>query len=113
MKCSVCNGELRKNAYGVCQRTRACKLKYMEYYNFKKYGITFEQYHVMLAAQGGHCAICSATEGGGRGAFHVDHDHVTGKVRGLLCHYCNTAVGNMKDDPALLRAAANYLEARR
>jgi hypothetical protein len=80
----------------------------------RRYGITLAQYDAMLAAQGGHCAICPATAPGGRGeAFHVDHDHATGVVRGLLCHYCNTAIGSMNDDPARLQAAANYLETSR
>ncbi len=58
----------------------------------RKYGITSVQYDTLLFAQGGHCAICPATEAGGNGVFHVDHDHATGKVRGLLCHACNTMV---------------------
>jgi Autographiviridae endonuclease VII len=76
-----------------------------------KYGLTPEQYDAMLAAQGGHCAICPATEpGGGRAYFDVDHDHVTGKARSLLCHKCNTGLGMFKDNARLLRAAATYLE---
>jgi hypothetical protein len=60
------------------------------------------------------CAICGTTENpGGRsraGVFHIDHDHETGRVRGLLCSRCNTALGYMDDDPTKLRDAADYLE---
>lgn len=59
----------------------------------RKYNITRQDYDTMLAAQGGGCATCHKKEPGGRGSyFHVDHDHQTGKVRGLLCHECNTAL---------------------
>lgn len=75
-------------------------------YNF---GITLAEYEAMLERQG-HCsAICFADEPGGQGGFHVDHCHVTGKVRGLLCHRCNTGLGLFKDSAALLRHAALYL----
>ncbi len=80
------------------------------YHYARKFGITVEDYERMLAAQAGRCAICNSTEPGGRGVFHVDHDHATGTVRGLLCTNCNAGLGQFKDDPALLRAAANYLE---
>lgn len=53
------------------------------------------------------CAICASTE-----QLVGDHDHATGKARGILCRQCNLAVGNMGDDPVRLRAAAAYLEAR-
>ncbi len=79
----------------------------------RSYSITLVGFNERLAEQDGHCAICPATQPGGKGTWHVDHDHQTGEVRGLLCHYCNTAIGSMNDDPALLRAAANYLEARK
>ena len=52
------------------------------------------------------CAICGATDK----RFHVDHDHTTGHVRGLLCGPCNQTLGLMQDEPARLRAAAAYLE---
>lgn len=84
----------------------------------RRYGLTIETYDAMLAAQGGRCAVCRAAEPGGRGAFHVDHDHrcCPGKsscgrcVRGLVCTTCNSAMGHAKDDPALLRAMADYIE---
>lgn len=60
------------------------------------YGITVADYDRMLANQGGGCGICQTTESKGRGRFHVDHDHKTGKVRGILCHSCNTALGRVE-----------------
>ena len=75
----------------------------------RKFGITLEQYKVMLEAQGSACAICKG-ESSGKGGFHVDHDHSSGKVRGLLCYRCNIVLGMMAESPDRLRAAAEYLE---
>ena len=82
----------------------------------KMYGITLDDYAAMLKSQAGVCAICKCVEvalgkGGRVKPLAVDHDHDTGKVRGLLCHSCNHGLGVMRDNPALLRAAADYLEA--
>jgi len=74
-----------------------------------KYGITREQYDLLCESQGGRCAVCTTTTPGGRGAWAVDHDHRTGKVRGLLCTKCNTGIGLFDDDPVRLRAAIKYL----
>jgi Recombination endonuclease VII len=80
-------------------------------YNLKKmYGITLDQFAAMLAEQGSVCAICKADTPRGKGAWHVDHCHSTGRVRGLLCHDCNTGIGKLKDSPQLLRDAISYLE---
>ena len=77
----------------------------------RKYDITEYEYLCMLDDQGGHCALCPSTVADRRGGpLHVDHDHVTGKVRGLLCGPCNHGIGKFQDDPARLRAAADYLE---
>ena len=59
----------------------------------REYGITLEDYDLMLIEQEGKCAVCGSDDPKGKGRFHVDHDHDTGKVRGLLCHYCNIAEG--------------------
>jgi hypothetical protein len=76
------------------------------------YGITPEQYDAMLVEQKGCCAICRSSEWGGKsGVPHVDHDHATGAVRGLLCAGCNHGLGHFADDPARLRAAIRYVEA--
>lgn len=80
----------------------------------KKYGLTEEEYDSMLEAQGGVCAICKGKEllnhpTGTPRSLVVDHHHASNKVRGILCTSCNLAIGNMKDDPELLEAAADYL----
>lgn len=82
------------------------------WYNLSgKYGLTEDDYAKILIVQGGRCAICRTDKPLGRGGnFHVDHDHATGKVRGLLCHHCNTGIGGLRDSLVLLRAAITYLE---
>jgi len=75
-----------------------------------KYGITFEQYSTMLAAQGNVCKICgSSSPGASKDRFSVDHNHKTGKVRGILCHGCNAGLGMFKEDVRSLRFAISYL----
>lgn len=65
-------------------------------------------YNALLAQQGGRCAICGDLPAGRRLA--IDHEHAQPTVRGLLCGRCNMALGSFQDNPALLRAAAIYLE---
>jgi len=80
-----------------------------------KYGITAAEYSALLEVQGGACAICRQPEREVRSGrvldLSVDHDHLTGAVRGLLCKDCNTALGRMRDNPERLEAAAAYLRA--
>lgn len=85
----------------------------------RRYGMTVTEYAIMLDGQAGVCAICGHHEthahhiSGDSFRLSVDHEHATGKVRGLLCKSCNTGIGDFKDDPVRLRAAAAYLEAHR
>lgn len=75
------------------------------------FNMTVDDYMNLFKQQDAKCAICGASEMNGRRKnFCVDHDHVTGKVRGLLCHSCNVSIGLMKDSPSLLRKAAEYLD---
>ena len=82
----------------------------------KRFGITLEIYNSMLNEQNGVCKICSEAEKSidprTKTVRHlaVDHCHTTGKIRGLLCSDCNTAVGLLKDSFTLLRKAALYVE---
>ncbi len=76
-----------------------------------RYGVTQEAFDAMVVSQSGACAICgSVPDGAGKLAvLHVDHCHDTGRVRGLLCHWCNTGLGSFRDRPELLARAAGYL----
>ena len=72
------------------------------------YGITLEDYVAMFVSQGEVCAICKE-KCPTKKSLSVDHDHNTGRVRGLLCNRCNRALGMFKDNPILLKRAASYL----
>ena|SRR5689334_5574159 len=73
---------------------------------FRIHGITLDQYHAKYESQNECCAICGAW----MGSPDIDHDHVTKRVRALLCGPCNRGLGHFNDDPARCRAAATYLE---
>lgn len=76
--------------------------------NLKRaYGLTEAEYVAILAAQDGLCALCRRSCSR---RLAVDHDHNTGRVRGLLCAKCNRGLGLFNDNPAVLRTAAIYLE---
>lgn len=70
-----------------------------------QYGITLEVYEKMLEAQEGKCLVCEDA----LTVPHIDHCHVTGKVRGLLCKHCNTGLGHFKDNITNLERAILYL----
>jgi hypothetical protein len=86
--------------------------------HLRRYGLTGETYAELVNAQGGRCAICATTEPGGKGRWHVDHDHLCCGVRksscghcirGLLCTRCNIGIGNLRDDPKIIQAALDYI----
>ncbi len=71
--------------------------------------MTLDEYNRMLTAQGGVCAICGVKTARKGWRLAVDHCHATGRVRGLLCHRCNSAIGMMRESAELMRRAADYL----
>jgi hypothetical protein len=81
--------------------------------NLRRLGldVTWEQYQDWLVRQDGNCKICGNPAEDKNG--HTDHDHETGQLRDLLCGTCNRGIGNFRDDPVLLRAAAEYIERHR
>lgn len=77
------------------------------------YGITFEQYTSFVKRADGLCEICSSPPGTTRQTkLHLDHDHRSGKPRGILCHKCNRGLGLFNDSPSRLERAAKYLRER-
>lgn len=109
------NKETRKAYSRAYQRKNAKKIlaqrKDSGYDLEYKYGLSLSQYACLLSAQNGTCKICGARPEDCRphGRLNVDHDHDTGKVRGLLCNQCNVALGGFRDSPALLLNAVKYL----
>ena len=90
----------------------ACKSCYHSQQMKRNYGITLEDYDRMYKEQNGVCKICSLPQVSKRNTrLCVDHDHGTGKVRGLLCDDCNRGIGLLKDDARLLDKASEYLRA--
>jgi hypothetical protein len=76
-----------------------------EYHLRRRYGLTSAEVEAMIEAQGGTCATCPGKP------EHVDHDHATDKVRGVLCFNCNQALGNVRDDPEVLSNLIDSLAA--
>ncbi len=104
--------EAKREKYNSCE-------EYSQTYRKRavlKYGISIEEYDRMLEAQGNVCAICKLPERATNkrsGRVHnlaVDHCHDSGKVRGLLCSNCNTAIGLLKENADLFQSAVNYLK---
>lgn len=98
--CTNARGRARYIAKGGSDFAYAQSLKY-------NYGLTMDEYLARVERQGGRCAICREVS---PQRLHVDHNHQTGAVRDLLCEWCNHAIGKARDDPARLRAMADYLE---
>ena len=100
-----------KNPEPTKRRMRAWKLahpkrtkEYHREYTLKKYGLTVETYRKLEEGQRGRCACCGKEK-----RLCVDHCHRSGKVRALLCHSCNLAIGLMQDNPNTFESAAQYL----
>lgn len=83
-------------------------------YLVRQYGITESERTAIIEAQGGVCPICERTPMkrgafGSKLGFHIDHDHETGRIRGILCNDCNIGLGLFRDDPSILDRASRYL----
>ena len=103
--------KIRKYAKDYRAVTKEERKKYdMISRNKKRYGITPEQYTELFNKQEGKCAICGKHQTEFKKALCVDHNHITGKIRGLLCYKCNTGIGNLNDNIILLQNAINYIK---
>lgn len=136
-KCTCCNQNLAESEFNVRQsRCKSCnKIKFSEWklnnreqylqkkresYHrrkdttrnsqlIRKFGVTLMQYNAMFEQQHGCCAICGKHQTEFKRRLSVDHDHLTGKVRQLLCYGCNTAIGFAREDPKILENMIQYL----
>ena len=113
-RCRDCDKRLSvRNQYPSCHRRnqRVCKQCWNKRFYIAvkkhKYGLTKQQFTEMLAAQQNQCLICDDPIEGRK--VCVDHDHLTGKVRGLLCNSCNFGIGALRDSSELCLKAATYL----
>lgn len=96
--------------YNLTKRSKGDPVKGRQYHLMNKYGMTQDDYDAILVAQDGACAICGTSEpGGGNAYFHIDHDHETGAIRGLLCKSCNLGIGHARESVDILMAMAAYL----
>jgi hypothetical protein len=101
----------RNRGWALKNKARAAECNRNAAY-MRTHGITSAQRDAMAESQANRCAICGCPKPkhGGRGqVLHIDHDHVTGKLRGLLCFECNTGLGKFGDSPERLELAATYL----
>lgn len=98
--------EMQKKSQNKYYKNSINKIK--DRYLKSNYGITKEEYEAMLSKQGGVCAVCGNTNRDGR-MLSVDHDHTSGKIRELLCQYCNASLGMARDDIGILEKLRLYL----
>lgn len=110
-ECSRC-GEMKNNkeyfrGKGSSTFCIKCEEKRQREKHYKsKYGMTISDYDAVLENQNGKCAICEETKDK---LLNIDHDHTTGKIRGLLCNSCNTALGLFQDKEEVIKRACLYL----
>ena len=89
--------------------TKQYRRRYMREYDLKKYGMTIDDFETKVREQDGKCAICAEQLKFGTGGCAVDHDHVSNRVRGLLCRLCNVGVGHFRENTVILSQAIEYL----
>jgi|ERR1035437_3979301 hypothetical protein len=119
-KCKNCNASKGLNEFRVFTKNgknyprpfckECAKLEYFKQDLWKHYRIRFPEYQALYEAQKGNCACCGAHESEFKRGLHVDHCHVSEKVRGLLCTQCNPGIGYFQDSIERLEMAIAYLK---
>lgn len=92
------------------ERDKEKRSKYYQTAKLKKYGLNEEQYLERFNNQNGCCRICGTSQEKLKSSLHIDHNHKTGKVRGLLCVKCNNGIGQFNDSIELLEKTIEYLK---
>ena len=115
--CKVCTlekpeKEFYKKDKSTGRMDSTCKACRISQHRERTLGVTDQDYWRMYKEQNGRCGICHRRIYSKRYKnFNVDHDHKTGRIRGLLCHSCNRGIGMLNDDPIALRRAVRWVEA--
>ena len=109
-QCRDCVNKSNLIRYHERSATKESHRKASYRYLVRKYGLSVEDYESMLNTQDYKCKICGIKEYSKGKRLNIDHDHKTGKIRDLLCHNCNTALGHIDDNVETLKKMINYLE---
>ena len=108
LECKSCRGKKESDRYfSSPENIKIAKLRARKS-NLKRYGLTFETFNLLVKKQNKQCAICKKVIEDDK--INIDHDHKTGKVRGLLCWNCNVGIGYLKDNVEFLKNAIDYLK---
>ena len=112
-KCKVVAKSARPALVYTVEQQERIRLLKRDSHLKRMYKFSNDEYDSLLESQGGVCGICKVPPVSSKNAFReylvVDHDHITGDVRGLLCMSCNTALGSFNDDINTLNTAIQYL----
>lgn len=111
--CSSCNRIKPSSEFYTDKRTKnglraECKKCSRWKYILKQYNLMADEWRAIYKEQNGKCPICNSSLDDKD--WHTDHDHKTGKIRGILCPRCNKGIGHFCDNPSYLRGAARYLD---
>jgi hypothetical protein len=107
--CIACRKKI-KNKQRESMTEQEWYLTQRQYWLKSQYGLNLSDYNDLIKEQNHKCAICETDEVDAfKGLLFVDHCHTSGKVRGLLCHHCNTALGKFKDSESILMRAIEYV----
>ncbi len=99
-----------RNECKICRKKSYKSGSIKDHHLRRNYGMTLEDFNRMVIEQNGCCLICKKHQSELTNSLNVDHCHITGKVRGLLCGNCNAGIGNLKDSIGLLVSAIEYLK---
>jgi hypothetical protein len=104
--CKLCYSKFHEEYYA--KNIDKVKSKNKKMWLQRKYGLSIKEYELLKNKQDNKCVICQEKLNEGYDV-HVDHSHKTGKIRGILCRWCNTGLGNFKDKTQSLQRAIEYL----
>lgn len=121
VQCNYCNQEHAQSSRQIKNNSKSRECEFFKPSNWsgldrednimrKQYGISMKQFNELFEFQDGKCGICMTELNQNRRRTNIDHDHETGKVRGLLCSGCNTGLGQLGDNIEGLKKALYYLE---